>query len=436
MNFEKKLKALDLIYQERYTENEKYNYYSTRYYEMDILINKALRNPLFAKKNAQILIDNLDIVLKYTENGFNWGIHPIVPRNQEFINRFIECLDYFPYKQNIPDLIRCSFLSTESCNLLFTDKFFNKIASYNIPTHVYDSLYEMMNDKQRYNYIKTLLNHHKTIYFGRRKLTQEIKNFLIDNIKEYCLITPNIFDLKNALENEPSLNIVNDYINNNPKCITNSIFEKRYLYNDNNSYKKNTNLKEVINLVIDDIVKNEGCNYSDIDFFGAGSYSSIIFIKDKVLKIGEKRFTEKFANNPYIVKPAMRKKIEIDNNILFLEVSEKVERCNVNEEILFELYCKLRDIGLIWTDVASRNVGRLKKDNVIHWNKNLNPCDEALGLEEYRGNEVLKAGDYVILDADWIFDENDKNIEYSDSKNIVMEFEKRYQEIKQNHKSK
>ena len=61
-------------------------------------------------------------------------------------------------------------------------------------------------------------------------------------------------------------------------------------------------------------------------------------------------------------------------------------------------------------DPKKTNIGILLKDNIIHWNKNLNPCDEALMLDTYRGTEELKAGDMVLCDADCIHDENEKNL--------------------------
>ena len=171
---------------------------------------------------------------------------------------------------------------------------------------------------------------------------------------------------------------------------------------------------DILYYIVLDIVKNENAVFSDIKWIDGGQYSSVLIIKDKVLKIGYNRSTERFPNNPYIIKPLLRKSLEMDGNKLFLEVTERVITFDENEEKyntkfgeeLYQLYKKIRDLGLVWTDVGTRNVGRLIKDNVIHWKGNLCPSDEALELEPYVGDGILlKAGDLVLLDADFIWDE-------------------------------
>ena len=57
-----------------------------------------------------------------------------------------------------------------------------------------------------------------------------------------------------------------------------------------------------------------------------------------------------------------------EENKIFLEVTERVDtKTEVTTEELYQLYKKIRALGLVWTDVAKRNVGRLKKDNIVHW---------------------------------------------------------------------
>lgn len=91
----------------------------------------------------------------------------------------------------------------------------------------------------------------------------------------------------------------------------------------------------------------------------------------------------------------------------------------------------LRNLNLVWTDIKENNVGRLTKENVIHWRGNLNPTEEVLGLDAKRGGTILNEGDLVILDADFIYDENDPSINYSNNKALYDEFEKRYQNEKE-----
>ena len=194
-------------------------------------------------------------------------------------------------------------------------------------------------------------------------------------------------------------------------------------------------LENVIRLLILDIMRNEKVNFSDITF-SEGGYSNVFFIGDKVVKIGN-RETKRFPNNPYIVAPLLRKELKSNGRSCFIEVTERVDTSTpANKEELYQLYKKLRDLGLIWTDIKNENVGRLRKENVIHWNENLNPSLEVLTFSSERGNSTLKAGDLVILDADFIFDEKAHHIDYANRRDINNEFEKRYEQEKKEETAK
>ena len=71
-----------------------------------------------------------------------------------------------------------------------------------------------------------------------------------------------------------------------------------------------------------------------------------------------------------------------------------------------------------------------KKENIIHWNRNLEPSDETLELKAKVGDVTLKEGDLVILDADYIFEENDPRINFSERKEPLQRYEERYQKEK------
>ena len=64
------------------------------------------------------------------------------------------------------------------------------------------------------------------------------------------------------------------------------------------------------------------------------------------------------------------------------------------------------------------------------------PSEDVLGLGAKRGTKILEEGDFVILDADFIYDENDPNINYANNKPLYDEFEKRYQSEKKRLKEK
>ena len=178
-----------------------------------------------------------------------------------------------------------------------------------------------------------------------------------------------------------------------------------------------------------DVMKNENVKFSDITYNGGG-FSRILLIGDKVIKLGD-RVTKNFPNNPYIVVPLLRKEFDINNMKCFAEVTERVDTSTKpSKEELYQLFKNLRNLGLKWTDIKEANVGRLNKKNIIHWRDNLNPTEEVLELGTKRGTTILEEGDWVILDADFIYDENDPNINYTNNKPLYDEFEKRYQSEK------
>ena len=222
----------------------------------------------------------------------------------------------------------------------------------------------------------------------------------------------------NKIENEK--NVEKFILDLYKKSNTKSLLKKE------DKQKLNT-IMEVVNIIIQDICKNEHVN--KIEYLSTGKYSTVLCVGDKVVKIGKDRATLKFPNNPYINAPLLRKEFKINEDLsFFIEVNEKVDtKTDISTEELYDLYKKLRDIHLIWTDVSNKNVGRLLKDNKVSWREDLPLTDEVLGLDKYRGVEQLKKGDIVILDNDFIFDEDTlEDIEWSKTP-LANAFEVRYE---------
>lgn len=158
---------------------------------------------------------------------------------------------------------------------------------------------------------------------------------------------------------------------------------------------------DIVFMIIDEVRKNENVGFSDIDRISMGGFSSVYNVGNKVIKIGT-RMNYTFTDNPYIVKPLLRRSF----GGIVVEVTEKVDtNIHVDENQLYEMYSNLRDMGLIWTDIKSANIGRLLKDNKYYWNSELSDSSKARELNEKVGEVELKKGDLVLLDADWIFTE-------------------------------
>ena len=116
---------------------------------------------------------------------------------------------------------------------------------------------------------------------------------------------------------------------------------------------------------------------------------------------------------------------------------------NVNIN-LYELYKELRYKKLIWTDCHKCNVGILLKDNKVYY-KDIDYIDKNATGYTSENKEILKKGDVVILDNDYIFTEeefqrlfnNNKSLEANiSSVQSIAEFELRYQLDKVNESRK
>lgn len=212
---------------------------------------------------------------------------------------------------------------------------------------------------------------------------------------------------------------------------------------DDQIVEERKELFNIIKMIIDEVCKNEHATIDDIEKIGEGGFVTVFKIGDKVIKLGV-RHTESFPNNPYIVTPILRKEFCIGKNKniegIWLEICEYVDVLDekkVTDEELYELYSKMRDIGLEWLDIDKRNVGRLRKDNIIHWNEQLDPTDYSLNLDSKIGdNIILKKGELVLIDDDFIYKENEvpsKLIDVSEDEEYSFipkwrQFHKRYNE--------
>lgn len=238
----------------------------------------------------------------------------------------------------------------------------------------------------------------------------------------------NLFELKSNIDiyYKDCLESYNDIID----VIKTKIDEepKKYLEHyivstlDDNSWKKD--YFDIVFMIIDEVRKNENVGFSDIDRISMGGFSSVYNVGNKVIKIGT-RMNYTFTDNPYIVKPLLRRSF----GGIVVEVTEKVDtNIHVDENQLYEMYSNLRDMGLIWTDIKSANIGRLLKDNKYYWNSELSDSSKARELNEKVGEVELKKGDLVLLDADWIFTEgsNIKVPPFSQAEQLYYKFKDRY----------
>lgn len=401
-----------------------------------IRLNKALSSNRIGKLEGFLLKEgqrNKDKIRKYADyilkncSDYNWiASYLIMYDGDELIDAIIN--NYNKLKENNIDTYPIINRITKYPNdklISYIDKLIPVLDDFTL----HDILNKIKDNEEVMNYVidKYLINSTISI-----KLTSFLlkNNLYIDKVYQNFdnIISNNIKDLyelkKQGTLNEETSTKISKIVQNNEEYLDNTIEDiLKEIYGEKFNSKDFKVGIDTIKIIIKELCQNENKTYGDIEYLGKGTFSYVLAVGDKVLKIGIKRYTDSFPNNPYIITPLLRESIKINKeNKIFLEVTERVDtKTEVTTEELYQLYKKIRDLGLVWTDVAKRNVGRLKKDNIVHWNTPLYPTDEALELKKYINASQLKKGDLIILDADHIYEGYKYNL-------TNKEFEDRYQE--------
>jgi len=422
INFEKQ--------KENYDEVEFSSFYDLYFDDLKKYINSKLSNPIFKKRNINFFVNHFDQILPYINQSnldiillhFNEFI-----KNKDFKDKFIKGLDNYPYIEEIGLLLYNIWITfngnIDNYNKFIDKELFDELIKLDVDSITYIDILNRADENNQRIFLNELIKNKKNIYYGAIDYKGNNKQIIFNNINEYLNGSQNLYNLLNFVKDDPAATQkVKYYIDTHEEQAINSIFTET----QNMVKISDPTIKEVISLIIKDVIKNEQVKLSDITYNGGG-YSRILLIGDKVVKLGD-RATKTFPNNPYIVSPLLRKELESNNEKCFVEVTERVDTNEkISNEELYQLFKNIRDLGLVWTDVKDTNVGRLNKKNIIHWRDNIDPSNETLGLDNNRGEFVLNEGDLVILDADFIFDENDPNIEHTNNKLLFDTFETRYQ---------
>lgn len=434
MNIEKKFQQLVAE-----TTNFKSNKYVSKNIDNHSALDKFYKDKLelspFRRRNVQILLKHLGTMLKLSnQENIEWLGYKAIYRQEKFMETLAASIDKYSFPMEISELFQQLYTKIDNENLrqnIFTADMNEKLVEMNLSSSAYARLYSMMTNTQRNNLLEQLLSNNININYSKFLPYNDTITFIKNNIDRIYTHGGNIIDIKRLMElqkEDEFVSKINAYIDNNPYIMVNSIIDilkTKILNNKKINFDK---YRSFIFLLLDEISKNESASISSTEFIGTGGYSAVFAIKTKVIKIGIERKTPHFPNNPYILKPLLRKTITIDNMPIFFEVIEKVDT-NINDitkEEIYKLYKNIREIGLIWTDVKIDNVGRLIKDNKIYWYENITPSDETLEFTKTIGNHQLKKGELIVLDGDYIYNENDHNIN-SKMSNLQTEFEKTYQ---------
>ena len=190
---------------------------------------------------------------------------------------------------------------------------------------------------------------------------------------------------------------------------------------------------KTLSIMIDELLQSENCRYADISFFKKGGYSQVFQIGDKVLKIGRPREIYKIPNHRRLLQPLTRTNLldRQDNPKACVEIQEAVSlEEKISKKELYLIYKELRDDGIIWTDARQSNVGKLKGENVPKLNgEKMDVAPNSVGFSDEKNGNDLTSGDWVIIDSDFIYRENDPDLEWSMT-GLSEEFERKYQSEK------
>ena len=420
-------------------ENKTASYCYDTFCNLSDFILKNLSSLLFRNRNVRIIVNHFDEILQYIVMSnidiLSLNINLFI-KQPNFKEKFVVGLKKYPYPDGVEQLFDniWNYIDDEQNKFdeFIDDDILKILSTMNLSMDFYLSFLNRINETNQRKFLNLLVENKHDIPYSLIEYKGDNVQVIYKNLTLIMRNSKNLYSLMDFVKYNPiALLQVKNYIDNNEEQAINSIFCKTgYLLKINEPM-----LREIIKLIILDVMKNEKVKFSDITY-NSGGFSRVLLIGDKVIKLGN-RITKSFSNNPYIVAPLLRKEFNVNGEKCFVEVTERVDTSiKPSKEELYQLFKHLCNLGLKWTDIKASNVGRLNRKNIIHWQDNLYPSEDVLGLGTKRGIKILEEGDFVILDADFIYDENDPNINYANNKPLYDEFEKRYQSEKKRLKEK
>lgn len=293
-------------------------------------------------------------------------------------------------------------------------------------------------DKERFyiileNIIKTK-EFHLNINIIEYLYKSDYKYIIKDNFYNVLNNCYDVFELKKLVKrSNPLTHKLNNYINDNPSKMIYEILIKGF--NLDLQKIKGEKIYDTVHRIIYELMINEKIKYSDIEFLGMGSYSYVVGIGTKVLKVGQKRETFRMENNKRFLKPILRteiNKIDTEEVLGCIEITEKVKIGKISKKDIYIIYKELRDKGYFWIDVNPENLGRLLRKNKIYFS-DINPTKESVNYTSDI-DEELEEWELVFVDNDYIFTEEEfkKQILRLNkfNLNLIEEYEIKYQNDK------
>lgn len=222
--------------------------------------------------------------------------------------------------------------------------------------------------------------------------------------------------------------------------------EKRKFWRDAFDEKEKEECKTALDIVLREVLDETNKDYTDIEFVGEGSYSTVYRIGNKVIKFGDEILKYQIPNHRRFLQPIARANYTLEDKsvMAYFEVTSYADTFfsekEQDDEKLYQIYKELRDSGIVWIDAKWENVGKLLDDNVTKWRGQvIDVAPNSVGFSKSYEGEPLKSGDMVIIDLDYLFREDDPNLPrmidgYSSP--LSIEFEEKYKREKKREKER
>lgn len=280
------------------------------------------------------------------------------------------------------------------------------------------------------NTLKSIIEISEDYEFGdliiNNVMKDKFNNYIENNFDEFLetLSLKKMVYIHNKMtlnsQNKEKLNL---YFKEHKDEFLNELLTTTLSFNEDCDMKSYESLRKVMAELVDRILNKENCELVDVQELFHGGFSSVIRIGDTILKVGKSRQTFDIPNDERILQPLLRRDLSSELGIpVVIEVSDRVDtQISLSHEELYNIYKEMRDRGIVCGDFKHSNIGRLLKDNVGRNNDNN-------GLHGEVGR-VLKKGEYVILDTDFIYHEDSSDVVLTSNESIV--YEKRYRKESQ-----
>lgn len=286
----------------------------------------------------------------------------------------------------------------------------------------YDSMKPFLKKEETIKYILDNVKHDDfRLIINDSSIKEKSVEFVHENF-DYVLKNYSMKKIVNIYEsiqlNEKEIEKMDKYFNDKKEEFLSEILTKTLSFRGNVNDEKMDSLLNVVKNVVDKVLEKENCKITDVKILLSGNFSNVLRIGDTVVKVGIPRKTHKIPNDKRILQPRLRRDLSEEYGIeAAIEVSDRVDtNISLSEKELYEIYKDMRDRGIVCGDFKYDNIGKLIKPNI--------PCNKE--SEGMMGNvsETLDSGEYVLIDTDFVYKEDDPKIDLTSA--LSRKFESMY----------